>query len=112
MAGTDCMTFAALALFVGRKRQTIASTLTHLGNAMIRSSVVAYVALALALVSVDARSLVAQQSRGQLQSSFAARSPSIGSELPDASGYTADGKPFNLRELKGKYTVIVFGCLT
>jgi cytochrome oxidase Cu insertion factor (SCO1/SenC/PrrC family) len=78
---------------------------------MIRSTVVA--CLALTLVCADSRSLPAQQSaRGQLQSGFAAKAPSIGSELPDASGYTADGKPFNLRELKGKYTVIVFGCLT
>jgi len=78
---------------------------------MIRLSVVA--CLALAAVSADSGSLPAQKSaRGQLQSGFAAKAPPIGAELPDASGYTADGKPFNLRELKGKYTVIVFGCLT
>jgi cytochrome oxidase Cu insertion factor (SCO1/SenC/PrrC family) len=78
---------------------------------MIRLSVVT--CLASGLLSAGSQSLPAQQSaRGQLQSSFASKAPSIGAELPDASGYTADGKPFNLRELKGKYTVIVFGCLT
>ena len=78
---------------------------------MIRLSVVT--CLALGLVSAVSQSLPAQQSaRGQLKSGFAAKAPSIGSELPDASGYTADGKAFNPRELKGKYTVIVFGCLT
>ena len=43
---------------------------------------------------------------------FAQRSPRAGEPLPDASGYTADGQPFALNELRGKLTVLVTGCLT
>jgi hypothetical protein len=33
--------------------------------------------------------------------------------VADVMAYTEDGKPFNFREeTKGKYSVVVFGCLT
>lgn len=38
--------------------------------------------------------------------------PAVGDVLPDVSAYDADGKSFKLRSVKGKYTVLVFGCLT
>ena len=38
--------------------------------------------------------------------------PAVGSSLPDVTGWDADGNPFELTRLRGKYTVIVFGCLT
>jgi cytochrome oxidase Cu insertion factor (SCO1/SenC/PrrC family) len=43
---------------------------------------------------------------------FAQRSPKLGQPLPDVSAYDADGKPFKLSSLKGRYTVVAFGCLT
>ena len=36
----------------------------------------------------------------------------LGKPLPDAAGYTADGKPFSLTDIKGSYAVIVCGCMT
>lgn len=36
----------------------------------------------------------------------------IGDALPNVSGYDSAGKPFPLQNLKGHYTVLVFGCLT
>jgi cytochrome oxidase Cu insertion factor (SCO1/SenC/PrrC family) len=36
----------------------------------------------------------------------------VGDPFPEAEVYDAEGKPFNTKSLKGKYTVIVNGCLT
>lgn len=36
----------------------------------------------------------------------------VGAPLPDLAVYDAAGKPFQLSQLKGSYTVLVFGCLT
>lgn len=41
-----------------------------------------------------------------------AQLPSVGTPLPDLTVYDASGKKFNLTELKGSYSVLVFGCLT
>lgn len=43
---------------------------------------------------------------------FDRTAPQVGDPLPDAAGFDADGKKFNLRSLKGHYTVLTFGCLT
>lgn len=37
---------------------------------------------------------------------------SPGDPFPEIDVYDASGKPFNTKSLKGKYTVIVNGCLT
>jgi cytochrome oxidase Cu insertion factor (SCO1/SenC/PrrC family) len=50
--------------------------------------------------------------RGSLNQRFDQAAPAIGSQVPDLTVYDADGKPFPLRQLKGDYTVLVFGCLT
>ena len=50
--------------------------------------------------------------RNQVNNRFNSRSPNIGQPLPDVSAFDASGKPFKLSSLKGKYTVLVFGCLT
>ena len=36
----------------------------------------------------------------------------IGAPLPDLTVYDASGNPFSLGQLKGRYSVLVFGCLT
>ena len=36
----------------------------------------------------------------------------VGSMLPNATLYDADGEKFELGSLRGHYAVIVFGCLT
>ncbi len=48
----------------------------------------------------------------QLQRRFESSSPAVGESLPDVSLFDADGQPIHLKNLKGNYTVLVFGCLT
>lgn len=48
----------------------------------------------------------------QVVERFEKVAPKVGDELPDVTVYDADGKEFKLRSLKGRYTVLVFGCLT
>jgi len=36
----------------------------------------------------------------------------VGMQLPDVSLYDSDGNTFHLTQLKGSYSVLVFGCLT
>ena len=43
---------------------------------------------------------------------FAGRDPVVGQILPDATGFDEQGQPFELRQTRGQYTVIVSGCLT
>lgn len=43
---------------------------------------------------------------------FGANLPKVGQTLPDLVAYTSDGETVNLSELKGNYSVLVFGCLT
>ena len=43
---------------------------------------------------------------------FDRQAPQIGDLLPDAAGLDSDGNEFQLRSLKGHYTVLTFGCLT
>ena len=48
-----------------------------------------------------------QRSQGALTGA-----PGVGDSLPDVQVYLPDGTPFSTGELKGNYTVLVFGCLT
>ena len=58
-------------------------------------------------------SVSAQQSYVErMNEGFNERAPHTGDMLPDASAFTADGKPFALKETRGKLTVLVTGCLT
>ena len=38
--------------------------------------------------------------------------PDVGQSLPDVTLYAADGRQLSLADLKGNFSVIVFGCLT
>jgi len=38
--------------------------------------------------------------------------PEAGQQLPDVEIYDAEGDPFRTSLLRGKYTVLIFGCLT
>lgn len=49
--------------------------------------------------------------REQVDRRFAS-GPAVGDPLPDVSVYDADGKPFETSQLRGHYSVLVFGCLT
>ncbi|MGI9517270.1 MAG: hypothetical protein ACR2NP_09505 [Pirellulaceae bacterium] len=43
---------------------------------------------------------------------FLPRKPTIGDPAPEVGGFDEDGYLFDLVSTRGKYTVIVFGCLT
>lgn len=43
---------------------------------------------------------------------FQGRLPKPGAPLPDLTIYDSQGNPFPLQNLRGTYTVLVFGCLT
>ena len=69
-----------------------------------------------ALAQRPDRKAAGEKGRNQLaqtmQSRFDRSSPAIDTELPDISGFRADGTAIALKSLRGKYTVLVFGCLT
>jgi len=48
----------------------------------------------------------------RMNARFEDQHPRVGEPLPDATGLTADGAPFSLAETRGKWTVLVTGCLT
>ncbi len=50
--------------------------------------------------------------QARLQARFEATGLKPGSPFPEVQIYDEEGKPFNTRSLKGKYTVVVNGCLT
>jgi hypothetical protein len=43
---------------------------------------------------------------------FDRSAPAIGTLFPAVDIFDAGGRPFNTRSLKGRYTVLVSGCLT
>ena len=70
---------------------------------MARTSTVLAATLALAVTG----SALAQMPR-----MFGEDAPKVGDALPDVSVYTDTGDSLRMSALKGKYTVLVFGCLT
>ena len=59
------------------------------------------------------QSVVLGQDRGRRRGGGGENMPKVGSLIPDISVFDAEGRSFDLREkLKGRHTVIVFGCLT
>lgn len=43
---------------------------------------------------------------------FLSNKSMLGKEAPDIGFFDADGNPFRLAAVRGKHTVVVFGCLT
>ncbi len=52
------------------------------------------------------------QREGAGKSRLSQASLKVGSPLPDVTVYDSKGKELKITSLKGKYTVLVFGCLT
>ena len=67
-------------------------------------------AVALALATLPG-ALRAQTQQKQ-DEKFPTNKPAEGDPLPDLAVYATDGKPIRTADLKGQYTVLVFGCLT
>ena len=66
---------------------------------------------ALTLSSVLAPGAAAQPGRGGFgpgRGNF----PEVGDPLPDVTAFDDQGKPFNLKRLRCRHVVLVFGCLT
>ena len=53
-----------------------------------------------------------RNSGGPRGGSFGSSTPNVGDSLPDITVYDSEGKEFNLRRMRGNYSVLVFGCLT
>ena len=52
------------------------------------------------------------EGRPQLPPLLGPDAPRVGDPLPDVQVFTDTGDPLRMSALKGKYTVLVFGCLT
>lgn len=68
-------------------------------------------AVALGLAALPAEAW-AQKKRRTRDEQFVHAPPAAGDALPQLTVYTPDGKPFDTADLRGRYTVLVFGCLT
>jgi cytochrome oxidase Cu insertion factor (SCO1/SenC/PrrC family) len=55
---------------------------------------------------------VACLGQGGMNGRFEASSPAVGQPLPEVMLFDAAGDEVKLHEIKGHYTVLVFGCLT
>lgn len=79
----------------------------------MKSLVSAILAASLLLANVAAGQTRQNQSaRNGVIQSFDRKSPAVGEQLPDLNAYNAAGETIRLGELKGNYSVLVFGCLT
>jgi hypothetical protein len=83
------------------------------------------VAWAVSLFLISGTGLLAQPARERPQGpgadrnpaqmvvqAFERKAPPLGRPLPDIEALDASGLPVRLGRLKGRYTVLVFGCLT
>ena len=43
---------------------------------------------------------------------FLQRDPQVGTKIPNVQAFDEKGEPFEWNSTHGKYTVVVFGCLT
>ena len=50
--------------------------------------------------------------RQQVVSEFDRKAPKVGDSVGGIELLDAEGKPFNLTDLRGQHSVLVFGCLT
>jgi cytochrome oxidase Cu insertion factor (SCO1/SenC/PrrC family) len=68
--------------------------------------------LALSLVAILLPAQASAQRSKKKDQDFIKTAPVVGDSLPVVEVHTPDGKPFSTSELRGHYTVLVFGCLT
>lgn len=67
---------------------------------------------AIALVFVALSPAIAQRPKQDRDEDFATAKPAVGDLLADLSVYSPDGTKFKTSDLRGKYAVLTFGCLT
>ena len=81
----------------------------------MRSALLLSLVLFAAAQTLPLLSAAAQEARtmtDRMNARFADKAPRVGDALPDAEGFTAAGEPFALSALRGRLSVLVFGCLT
>jgi hypothetical protein len=79
----------------------------------MKSLVSAFLAVSLLLASFAiGQTKQGRSAREGVMQSFERKSPAVGERLPDLKAFNAAGETIQLGELKGDYTVLVFGCLT
>ena len=68
---------------------------------------------AVALASVFVTLVTIASAQPPREARFANAAPAVGARVPDVVALDDQGHPFPLRErLEGRYSVLVFGCLT
>ena len=77
-------------------------------------NITSYLLLTLFICSFTAASLSAQTSEfvDKYNKKFLKKDPKIGAELKEVSVFDEQGKPLKLSNTRGKYSVLIFGCLT
>ncbi len=68
--------------------------------------------LAVALFVCAFRAEAWSQGNPKRDEEFVKAKPAVGDVLPRLTVDTPEGRPFDMAELDGQYTVLVFGCLT
>jgi cytochrome oxidase Cu insertion factor (SCO1/SenC/PrrC family) len=69
--------------------------------------------LALSALAAAAAPAPAQGPKGeQREEDFVKGKPAVGDPVPDLTVYTPDGKEAKTADLRGRYVVLTFGCLT
>jgi hypothetical protein len=87
------------------------TNLTGRGTATIVG--IAALALASMTIAQDPPGRGATSPRDKVTERFAEAAPAVGELVPDVVVYDADGNERKLRELlRGRYSVLVLGCLT
>ena len=67
-----------------------------------------------AILALAAAAVLSGPAAGQMKEDpeFVKKAPTIGDRFPELIVYTTDGKEFDTAALRGRHTVISFGCLT
>jgi cytochrome oxidase Cu insertion factor (SCO1/SenC/PrrC family) len=76
------------------------------------SALLLFVLLSLPLAAQETDLPPGERLLERLDRIFQETSPPLGAKLPNITLHDATGKKFRLRNLKGQYTVLLFGCLT
>ena len=71
-----------------------------------------FLLLCLPVASLASAQEESQEFVDSYNESFLKRPPLIGETVPDVSVWTEKGEPMEFKQTRGKYTVLVFGCLT
>ena len=79
----------------------------------MRQLITAAIAATLTIAAAEAqRERTGQPGQRTRPNTLSPDAPAVGDQLPDVTVHTDTGDDFRMSALKGKYTILVFGCLT